>query len=268
MPKSKIKITFTIDRDWLVMSDKSWYNHFFDEDYWFLYEDRFNEEKTREDIELLLKLTKVNTHDTILDLACGQGRHTIELAKKGFTMTGFDISESLLEKGKKKAEARGLAIQWLKGDMKQLEFSNEFDLIINMYTSFGFYPTHQENVTVLEKCYEALQPQGMFLMDLWNAYFVVHNFPTTNWYHTKEDILVLEERNYDAKEGRMTTKIMIKDQNKVLKTIEHTMFMYTPAELVRMFKKANFTDVKIFGNLDGAAYSLKKPRVILTARKT
>lgn len=250
------------------MSEKNWYNHFFDEDYWFLYEDRFNEEKTREDVELLITLTEVNNQATILDLACGQGRHTIELAKKGFKVIGFDISKALLEKGKKEAEAKGLNIQWLKGDMKQLEFRNEFELIINMYTSFGFLPSHQENVAVLEKCYKALKPDGMFLMDVWNAYFVVHNFPATNWYHKKNNVLVLEERTYDATEGKMNTKIIIKDPNEVLKTIEHTMFMYTPAELVRMFKSANFEDIKIFSNLQGAAYSLKKPRVILTARKT
>lgn len=96
----------------------------------------------------------------ILDLACGTGRYAIPLARRGFQVTALDLTPAYLQEGQKKAEAENLSIRWVQGDMRDIPFQDEFDAVINIFTSFGFFEEEGDHWKTLKGVVRALKPGG------------------------------------------------------------------------------------------------------------
>src|SRR5262249_42598505 len=118
------------------MSETPWYGQFFGEDY--LRHFRSPLERTAQEVEQIAQRLALAPGSAVLDLCCGYGRHTIPLAQRGYRMTGQDLSEVLLQQARTDAEAQSVQVRWVHGDMRQVPFENEFDAIINIWTSFGY----------------------------------------------------------------------------------------------------------------------------------
>jgi SAM-dependent methyltransferase len=102
----------------------------------------------------------------VLDLGCGPGRHSIPLAKQGAQVTGVDRSPFLLEKARSRAEFEKLNIEWVQADMRSFIRPGEFDLVINLFTSFGYFGDVEEDLTVLRNVFRSLAPGGFFIIDV------------------------------------------------------------------------------------------------------
>ena len=118
------------------MTETPWYQTFFGEDYLRIYH-FLTPERTRREVEGIIKLLGLPEGKAILDLCCGHGRHPVSLAKRGYWMTGQDLSAVFLEHGRAAAEAEGVAVRWVESGMRQIPFEDEFDAIINIFTAFG-----------------------------------------------------------------------------------------------------------------------------------
>lgn len=156
----------------LFRSSPNWYERSFNRDYLKLYS--YKDSTAVQEVEGILKYLSLPARalaasaPKILDLACGWGRHAIELAARGYRVTGLDISEFMLEEAKRRAIEREVAVRWVQGDARQMKFKGEFDAVLNIFTSFGYFEDDRENVKVLEKVKQALVLDGQFLLDVDN----------------------------------------------------------------------------------------------------
>lgn len=129
----------------------------------FLSTSRSLEERTEIEVEGVIRLCELERGQSVLDIPCGYGRHAIALARAGFHVTGSDINREMLAPALELSS--GLAnIGFVRENMQDISYQNEFDAVINLFFSFGFFETDEENNDVVRRFYEALKPGGRFLM--------------------------------------------------------------------------------------------------------
>ncbi len=138
------------------MPDPDWFESFFGADYFEIYRDFFTPEATAADVDGIVSRLGLQAGARVLDLACGHGRHAIPLAERGFRVTGYDLSEAMLERARTDAIARGIEVRWMRGDMRALPFDTEFDAVINVFTAFGYFADPAEDLEVLRRVRRAL----------------------------------------------------------------------------------------------------------------
>ena len=153
-----------------------WFEEWFDSPlYEKLYANR-DEEEARQLVELLMDELDLNTCSRILDLGCGRGRHSINLNQKGYTVKGIDLSEQAIKTAREKADELGLDdISFEVRDMRD-PLPETFDAILNLFTTFGYFESDQENARVLDSVESMLRPGGIFVLDYLNARKVRQNY--------------------------------------------------------------------------------------------
>jgi cyclopropane fatty-acyl-phospholipid synthase-like methyltransferase len=154
----------------------NWFEEWFDSPlYEKLYANR-DETEAEQLVELLEETLSLNTCSKILDLGCGRGRHSINLGRKGYHVTGIDLSEQAIKTAKEKAQAEGLKnVQFEVRDMRK-PLPTTFDAIVNLFTTFGYFSTNEENAAVLDSVVQMLKPGGIFVLDYLNAQKVQASF--------------------------------------------------------------------------------------------
>jgi SAM-dependent methyltransferase len=242
-----------------------WWQKFFDENYLKVYKE-LGKESSRE-VESIIRMMDLKPKARILDLCCGYGRHSMELAQRGFKVTGYDLSDFFLRKAKKDSEASGLKIEYIKGDMRKLPFENRFDAAINIFTSFGYFHQDKDDLKVLKGVHKALKERGLFLLDMKNREQLIRNFQRRRW-HPEKDFVMLEDNFLDLFTSRWeSTRTLVFGNGK---RSEHSfsLRLYSFAEILGMLKKAGFMLESVYGDFDLSEYSLDSPRMILISRKT
>src|SRR5262249_22839496 len=131
--------------------------------------------RTRQEIRGLLQLMPFWPGARILDVPCGFGRHSIELARRGFRVTGVDISPKLLRTARRNAAVRGVQVEFRRADMRELAYRNRFDAVLNLFTSFGYFGDVGD-LWFLRTLRRALRPGGWLILHLINRDWVVRNF--------------------------------------------------------------------------------------------
>jgi cyclopropane fatty-acyl-phospholipid synthase-like methyltransferase len=243
--------------------DICWYEDWFaDEHYLALYRHR-NSEEASQALDLIERTTKISKNAAILDLACGAGRHSIGLAKRGYTnITAIDLSPTLLKEAEKTAHTEGVNIFFKKQDMRN--FSGQYDLIINLFTSFGYFETDEENEEVILKIGRHLHPKGYFVLDFLNVQFLKSNFSPFD-----EKILSSGHRIEQAREirnNRVEKKIRIHFDDTV-KEYHESVRLFTLTDFQKMFTDAGLQIKEIFGDYSGALFDHgSSPRLILVAQ--
>ncbi|AEC52642.1 putative protein Methyltransferase type 11 [Pyrococcus sp. NA2] len=234
------------------------------DDYMYFYSEKLTEERTQKEVEFLVKVLELREPKRILDLACGFGRHAIKLGELGHEVVGIDIIDGFLEIARKKAEKKGVNVKFMKGDMREINFEEEFDIVLLLYTSFGYF-SDKENFKVLQNVYKALKPGGLFCLDVPNRDFVVRNLSPCSVLEKGEDFMI-DMSSFDVLTGRMHVRRMI-IRNNQRRVVEYSLRIYTYTELSEMLKRAGFKIEKVYGSFDGKELSLKTPRIIVVAQK-
>ena len=239
---------------------KDWFNT---QEYLNVYQHR-NESDAEVHIKLILKNVHISANANILDMACGAGRHAIILARKNFIVTAVDLSENLLSIAKKTADEENLSINFVHSDIRRFETTDKFKLVLNLFTSFGYFETDEENYAIIQKAYDLLEYEGHFVLDFFNSQFLKQNLVE----FSEENLHGSEIHQYrKIKDNRVTKKIVItKDGN--LSTYEESVRMFTKDELVSIITKIGFDIYKTFGDFLGNEFdNLKSPRLILVCKK-
>ena len=153
---------------------KSWFSTWFDSKYYpILYQHR-NDEEAKKFIDHLLEFLPKKDHADWLDLACGNGRHAIYLAKKGFKVTGLDLSPNAIQHAKNTSNELGLNVEFDVHDMRQSLSPKQFDFIFNLFTSFGYFSSQEEEIETLQSINHALRtPSSYLVIDFLNARKVI-----------------------------------------------------------------------------------------------
>jgi len=218
-------------------------------------------------VESILKMMDLKPKSKILDLCCGYGRHSIEFAQRGFQVTGYDLSDFFIEKAKKDSSDLGLKIEFVKGDMRRLPFDNQFDAVVNIFTSFGFFDKESDDLKVTKGVSRALKKGGLFLLDLKNREYVIRNFQRRRW-RQQEDFIMLEDNFFDLFTSRWELTRTLLFENGRKKENSFSLRMYTFTEILDLLKKSGFILESVYGDFDFREYSLDSPRMILISRKT
>ncbi|MEM7108748.1 MAG: class I SAM-dependent methyltransferase [Bacteroidota bacterium] len=150
---------------------KEWFGEWFDSPYYHvLYHDRDHRE-AQYFIDNLIRILRLLESDKILDVACGKGRHSIYLNRKGFDVTGFDLSEQNVTYAR---EFENEKLHFFVHDMRQPFRPGKFDVVLNLFTSFGYFNTEEENIKSIKAITASLKTGGRFLLDFLNPYTVIH----------------------------------------------------------------------------------------------
>lgn len=244
-----------------------WYRDFFDNLYLQVYQPFETPELVRQEVDFIIRALALPEGAKVLDLCCGQGRHSLELARRGFQVVGVDLSEALLYAARQRAEREGLTITLLQSDMREIDFTDEFDAVINMFTSFGYLENEAEDEKVLRKVTQALKQGGKFLLDVMNRDWLIRNFQPMGWRADNEGWFVLEERTFDHLSGRMETRWIFVARDGVRYERLSSIRLYTASELRAMLERAGLQVTNLFGDYDGSPYTWDSQRLIIVATR-
>lgn len=182
-------------------ADEPWWTEYFDRDFVHLYRPFLTPERTRTEVAGIVEMLGLPSDARVLDLACGWGRHSVALARSGFAVTGLDLSETLLGIARRRAERAGVAVEWVRGDMRELPWRAEFDAVVSLFSSLGYFVSDEEDLRVLRAAHDALRPGGFFLLETMHRDHVVGDYADRDWWEADDGALVWVEREFDAVEG-------------------------------------------------------------------
>jgi cyclopropane fatty-acyl-phospholipid synthase-like methyltransferase len=239
---------------------KDWFNT---QEYLNVYQHR-NESDAEEHIKLILENVKIPAGAKILDMACGAGRHAIILARKDYDVTAIDLSENLISIAEKSAQNKNLKINFVQSDIRKFETDEKFNLVINLFTSFGYFESDEENFAILQKAYDLLVEDGYFVLDFFNSHFLQQNLVE----FSEENLGGAEIHQYrKIKDNRVTKKIVI-TKNGILSTYEESVRMFTKDELVDAIQNIGFDIDKTFGDFLGNKFEqFISPRLIMICKR-
>ncbi|TET77901.1 class I SAM-dependent methyltransferase [candidate division TA06 bacterium] len=242
-----------------------WWRDFFDKDYVDIY-GPVDAKKTALEVEGIIKILKLRKGSKVLDLCCGYGRHSIGLTKRGFDVTGYDLSAVLLERARRDCEREKVNVNLVIGDMREIPFESEFDAVINMFTAFGYFENESEDQKVLDGVHAALRPGGKFLIDTINREWVTASFREKDWEKVGSHQFALDLRSFDPLTSRISVKTVILGGKQRIER-SHSMRFYTLTELGKMIEKSRMTLKSVYGHIDGRDYWIDTPRMVIFATK-
>ena len=201
----------------------------------------------------------------VLDLCCGIGRISSELARMGFAVTGVDITESFLNTAKEDAEHENLNIEYIHADAREFVRSEYFDTIVNLYISFGYFTDQKDDLKVLRNVYKSLKNGGTFIIETLGKETVVRDFVEAEWFERTGYTVLTEYEPLDSWTFLKNRWIIIKDGQRVEKIF--TQRLYSASELRAILQEAGFNKVEIYGDWDESPYDYKANKLIAVCRK-
>jgi SAM-dependent methyltransferase len=255
-----------------VAEDRPWYDDFFERDYFDTWlggpvHEVLTPERTEAEVDFIERALGLAPGARILDLCCGHGRHALLLAGRGYCLTGVDFSDRALRLARRRASRAGLAVRWLKRDMRRIAFREEFDAVINIFTAFGYFESDAENEDVLRRVAAGLVPGGRFLIDHINREYLVRFYEPHRWRQASDGTLVLEDVNVDLLAGRSRSEwtAVAPDGSRRQGRVDVRAYILT--ELVGMLERAGLRLRQAWGGFDGQDYTLYSRRMIVLAEK-
>ena len=222
-------------------------------------------EQTRAEVDFLIKVLGAAPNARVLDVPCGNGRHSLELAARGLKMTGVDLAEEFIEEARNSGRSAGLDIEWVLADMRKLRWDAEFDGAFCFGNSFG-YLDHEGTRVFLAALSHALKPGAKFVLE-WGtaAESILPAFPTRRWYEVG-NILMLIDNRYDVSQSRIETEYTFVREGKLEKRTS-SQAVYTVAEAGRMLQEVGLATLELHGSADPQPFQLGSPRLLLVAQK-
>ena len=244
---------------------KEWWKSFFNEDYIRIWGGRGSFKHTKQEISFLEKIVPLKKNQRILDLCCGHGRHSLELARRGYNVTGVDFSRYELDLAKKAADKAGLKIRFIRGDARKFRSSKKFDVILNLFTAFG-YGSEEDDAKILYRARENLITGGRFVIDYMNAFWLWRNYkPIDKWRSGK--LLVKSERNYNFMANVNEEKLTI-IRPAGQKIYRHMRLrIYSLADFRRTLENQGFSVKKALDPRSGRPVGFDSRRILILAEK-
>lgn len=238
-----------------------WFKESFGEDYLLVYRHRTLAAAANE-VDAIVKWLNLSPEDHILDLCCGTGRHSIALAKRGYRVTGLDLSETLLSYAI--TLSKGLPVRFVHGDMRSLPFSDGmFDVVLNLFTSFGYFVEDRDNERVLAEICRVLKPGGQFLIDFLNRPAVIRGLVPVSE-REENGVKIREERWI---EGDLVRKRIFLSDSRGMRRYEERVKMYARDQMEQMMQKAGLLVDRVWGDFEGNPHTEYSQRMIMAGRR-
>jgi SAM-dependent methyltransferase len=219
-------------------------------------------------VDSLLELADLEPGARVLDLCCGPGRHALELARRGFRVTGVDRTAAYLDAARQKAAEEGLETEFVQEDMRRFVRPGAFDVAINLFTSFGYFEDPAQDLQVAKNLHASLRPGGKLVMEMMGKEPLARIFRERDWSWLDEErgVIMLEERKLSQGWSWIeNTWILLHGSERKTYTISHR--LYAGTELASLLRQAGFTSVALFGGLEGVPYDQNARRLVTVAKR-
>jgi SAM-dependent methyltransferase len=245
---------------------KPWFVDLFDEDYLrtlpFL-----TPQATQAEADFVIQTMSLPAGSQVLDVGCGYGRHAMELAARGFHVVGLDLSTPLLVRGGEEAQRRGLTINFVRGDMRELDFENQFDGAYCVFSTFGYFDD-ETNKKALVNIARALKPGGKLLIEILNRDYVIADLPTRVWWEG-DGCVVLEEveLNYFSSRIQVNRSVVFDDGRQIEQEI--SVRAYSLHEVGKLMHAAGFRVLEVSGGYQtrGRFFGNQSRHIIVLAER-
>jgi SAM-dependent methyltransferase len=246
---------------------EAWWSAFFRGPWEHLQLPGYPEERTRAEVEFMISALELQPEARVLDIPCGEGRHTIELAKRGFRVTGFEFNPNAIAAAVKRAAEAGVEPRFVTGDMRELDASEEYDATVCFFTSFGYF-NDEENLDFARRVARALRPGGRFLLELHIAETVYPIFREREWSWVSQEppLRVLEERRFDLDSGRMESTWTFIGEGETASRWT-SLRVYSYRELQALLREAGFSRLQAFETGKMEPFRLGSSRLSLVATR-
>ncbi len=224
-------------------------------------------QRAEHEVDFVVQALGLAAGTSVLDLCCGEGRHAIELARRGYEMTGLDLSALHLRLARQAAKEAGVGVRWHRADMRDIPWEGEFDAAINVFTSFGYFERDDEDFKVLAGVARALKPGGRFLLATINREWLVRHLEAHGWQEGADGTLSMEDRSFDLLTGRQHNRVLSIQPDGIRREREIDLRMYTLKELADMLSRARLMVRQTWGGFDGREYGLDSRRMIVLSEK-
>jgi SAM-dependent methyltransferase len=253
---------------------KEWFN---DNDFWDRYAPiMFDENRLAEApivADGVTRLARLNLYGnksrrsspSVVDLCCGFGRITLELARMGFTATGVDLNEKYIRAAKETAAREGLDAAFIRMDVRSFMRKNAFDVAVNLYNSFGYFENPQDDLLMLKNARYSLRKGGALIIDVLGKEIAVRDYTEAEWFERAGYIVLTESNPVDSWTCVRNRWILIKGGKRWEKVFVQR--LYSASELRTLLYKAGFATVEIYGDWDESPYDETAKTLIAVGRK-
>jgi len=232
-----------------------------------------NDIATRKEIDLFVEILNFTPEDVILDLCCGHGRHSLELARRGFkNIHGLDRSRYLIRKAKSQANKEGLSVKFREGDARKMSYQDDnFDFGLILGNSFGYFETIKDDLRVLKEVFRKLKPHGKILIDVTDGDFMRDNFQPRSWEWIDKKSFVCRERSLSLDGQRLISREIISDVgNGVVVDQFYSERLYNKKNLTKLLEEVVFSDITFHGGFKSDSernqdLGMMEKRIIVTA---
>lgn len=239
-----------------------WYQNWFNSPYYHILYHQRNDSEAEFFIDNLCEHLQPKPDSAMLDIACGKGRHSIYLNKKGHDVTGIDLSFSSIKHAKQFENDK---LHFFQHDMRNLLFINYFDYAFNLFTSFGYFESDRDNINALKSFRKSLKKDGLLVLDYFNSQKILNNL-------TQKEIKTVKEIDFniskEVKSGRIIKSIEFDHKNRKHK-FQEDVKAFTFNDFEKLFKLSGFKINEYFGNYSLEAFDEKQSdRLIFICSKT
>lgn len=249
------------------MQGQEWFDNFFVEGLFVEGLQRIPMERTEREVAFIADSLALPQGARILDLCCGIGRHTVSLAKRGYAMAGLDLDERAIELAQRRAAEAGVEVAWHHADMRDIPYGKELDAVINIFGSWGYFQSDDEDARVLAAVARALKPNGLFLIEIINRDNLFGRYQPNTWTTDAKGDLILTRYDLDLASSRhIATETTIHSDGHRSERW-HTYRFYTLTELIRMLRDVGLGFRQAWGGYDVTPYTLESRRMIVLAEK-
>lgn len=201
----------------------------------------------------------------ILDLCCGFGRITAELARRGFYPTGVDITETYLTTAREDAAYEKLDIEFVHADARSFKRPGAFDAAVNLYISFGYFEDPRDDRLVVKNVYDSLKPGGTFIIETLGKEIAVRDFVEAEWFERAGYLVLTQYTPLDSWGSLQNRWILIRDGRRIERTFIQR--LYAASELRSLLLETGFSSVKLYGGWDESPYDHRAAILIAAAQK-
>ena len=240
---------------------RKWFQYWFNSPYYHILYSQRNDEEAEFLIDNLTSYLRPAAESRILDIACGRGRHAIYLQKKGFDVTGIDLSEQSIKYAKQFEQKH---LHFYVHDMRKLGYINYYDIALNMFTSFGYFDTEKEHVNALKSFRKSIKDDGTLVIDYFNTQKIIKNL-------TQRETKTVEGIEFDihkyVSDGKIIKNIDFEHKSKHF-AFEERVQAFSKSDFERMLEKSGLEVKAVFGNYALEEFDeTKSDRLILVCKK-
>jgi SAM-dependent methyltransferase len=212
------------------------------------------------------KIAGLSKGNSILDAGCGPGRIALELALRGLDVTGVDLIQSELDAAAESAADEGVSLKLVCTDLRTYTTEKKFDAAVNLYTSFGYCDSIEEDLQILRRISDAVRDDGWFIMECTSRETAILYFTPGEWFERAGMTVLTQFAVVGAWEGLRSTWILI-DKNGKRIVHEFIQRLYSALEIKRMLSAVGFKSAEIYGDFDFSPYNEKARTMVIVARK-